>query len=74
MGYILEFRDEMEKEELIQKLHDAKKAVCEALDAMEDADTMQERGRYRGNMGYRRDMRMRDDMDDMEYRRGRYGR
>ena len=75
MGYILEFRDEMEKEELVQKLHAAKKAVCEAMDAVEDADTMQERGRYRGS-NYRdrsRGMRMRDDMDDMEYRNGRYG-
>lgn len=77
MGYILEFRDEMEKEELMQKLHAAKKAVCDAMEAMEDADAMQERGRYR--MGYRdrmdtrRGMRMRDDMDDMEYRNGRYG-
>lgn len=77
MGYILEFRDEMEKEELMQKLHTAKKAVCDAMEAMEDADTMKERGRYR--MGYRdrmenrRGMRMRDDMDDMDYRNGRYG-
>lgn len=77
MGYILEFRDEMEKEELMQKLHEAKKAVCDAMEAMEDADTMKERGRYR--MGYRdrmenrRGMRMRDDMDDMDYRNGRYG-
>ena len=45
MGYILEFRDEMEKEELMQKLHTAKKAVCDAMEAMEDVDTMQERGR-----------------------------
>ena len=78
MGYILEFRNEMEKEELLTKLHKAKKAVCDVLEMMEDVDGgMQERGRYRmGNyrdgMNYRRDMRMRDE-DDMEWRNGRYG-
>lgn len=78
MGYVLEFRDEHEKEDLIEKMHKAKKAVCDALEAMEDADSMKERGRYRGNyrndMGYRRSARMRDDWDDdMYYRHGRYG-
>lgn len=76
MGYVIEFRNESEKEDMIQKLHKAKKAVCEALEAMEDADnSMSERGRYRGgnyrdDMDYRRNVSMRD--DDMDYRRGRY--
>ena len=58
---------------MLTKLHKAKKAVCDVLDMMEEADGgMQERGRYRGN--YRGDMRMREDMDDMEWRNSRYGR
>lgn len=76
MGYILEFRDETDKQELMTKLRKAKKAVCEALEAMEDAEEnsqMQERGNYRGNY---RGARMRDERmmreDDMEYRNGRY--
>lgn len=73
MGYILEFRDEMEKEELLEKLHKAKKAVCDVLDMMEEADGgMHERGRYRGS--YRGNMRMREDMEDMDWRNSRYGR
>lgn len=84
MGYILEFRDETDKQELMTKLRKAKKAVCEALEAMEDAEEapqMQERGHYHDGMGYRgarmRDDRMmrdeRMDRDEVEYRRGRYG-
>lgn len=54
MGYILEFRGEDEKNELIEKMHEAKKAVCEVMEMLEGADTMNERGNYRSSMGYRR--------------------
>jgi hypothetical protein len=51
------------------------------MEDAEEASQMQERGNYRGGMGYRgarmRDDRMmrdeRMDRDDVEYRRGRYG-
>ena len=62
MGYVLEFRDEQEYDNVVEKMHKAKKAVCDAWEALEDADSLKERNRYRGGM-YR---------DDMGYRRGRY--
>lgn len=62
MGYILEFRGEDEKNELIEKMHEAKEAVCEVMEMLEGADTMNERGEYRGGM-YRR---------GGSYRRGMY--
>lgn len=63
MNYI-EFR-EHDHEELVEKLHKAKKAICEAWEAIERSGSYNERGgRYRmgegGNMGYR--MSRRDDM------------
>ena len=80
MAYIMEFRDESEKDELIVKMHKAKNAIKDACEALEEADSnnMQERGRYRGgnyrnNMGYRRGGRYRDDWDEMDYRNSRYG-
>ena len=86
-GYILEFRDETEKKEVLEKLYKAKDEICAAIECLEDADQeeegqMQERrrrmnrrdGMSRG-MGYRAG-RMRDERmmpeDEMEYRRGRY--
>lgn len=54
MGYILEFRGEDEKNELIEKMHEVKDAVCETLEMLEGADTMSERGMYRNGMSYRR--------------------
>lgn len=57
MAYVLEFRDEQELDDVMEKMHKAKKAVCEAMEAMEEADganTMSERGRYRNGMSYRR--------------------
>lgn len=79
-GYILEFRDEVEKEKVLDKLYKAKEAVCEAIECLEEADEesaqaeskMSERrhrmSRRSGRM--RDDRRMRD--EDMEYRNGRY--
>ena len=89
MEYILEFRDESQLENVLEKMKKAKKAIMEACQALEEADsnTMNERGRYRdgmtrGNRGtssYRRG-RYRDEMDDMDMdrdmmdvRRSRYG-
>lgn len=80
MAYIMEFRDESEKDELIEKMHKAKNAIMDACEALEEADSnnMHERGRYRGgnyrnNMSYRRGGRYRDDWDEMDYRNSRYG-
>lgn len=60
-GYILSFRDEESREELVEKMHKAKKAICEAVDALEEAEEedggrYNERDyspRYRGGMRYR---------------------
>lgn len=78
MAYVLEFRDEQELDNVMEKMHKAKKAVCEAMEAMEQADggnTMSERGMYRNGMSYRRG-RYREafrDGNDMEGRgEGRY--
>lgn len=83
MGYILEFKDDFEKQEVIDKLYKLKEDICEICEMLEDADgeesQMQERGRMmrRGGMR-RRDMgRMREERmmrdEGMEYRNGRYG-
>jgi hypothetical protein len=67
MGFIMEFKDEDHYSELVSKMHKAKKAVCEAFEAIEKADntSMSERdGHYRD--GYR-GASYRDD-----YRRGAY--
>ena len=73
-GYVLEFRED-DFEEVVEKMHKAKKAVCEAFEALEQAGD--ESGyNERGNMHYRRGMNRRDDWEDerMEMRRGRSGR
>lgn len=74
-GYVLEFK-ESDYEEVVEKMHKAKKAVCEAFEALEQAGS--ESGySERGNMGYRRGMSRRDDWEDegrMDERRGRGGR
>ena len=72
MGYILEFRDEQEYDNVVEKMHRAKKAVCDAWEALEDADNMKERNRYRGGMmrrGHYRDYdgRYRDEFDRYNY-------
>ncbi len=58
MSYILEFRDETEHDELLNKLNKAKKALSEVCEMMEEAEvgenTMSERGMYRDEMNYRR--------------------
>lgn len=83
-GYILEFRDEVEKEKVLDKLYKAKEAVCDAIECLEQADEesgesqMSERRHRmsrRDGMS-RRGGRMRDERmmrdEDMEYRGGRY--
>lgn len=72
MGYILEFRDEQEYDDVVEKMHRAKKAVCDAWEALEEADNMKERNRYRGGMmrrGRYRDYegRYRDEYDRYNY-------
>lgn len=85
MGYILEFKDEFDKKEVLEKLHNMKEDLCEICEMLEDADTeegqMQERGRMmrrgtmrRRGMGRMRDERMmRGDMGETDYRDSRYG-
>lgn len=84
MGYILEFRDEEQYGELMSKMHKAKKAICEAFDAMEEADgdsEMGERRSYGGRGNYRdyrdrgyRDHGYRYDDERMDMRRDSRGR
>lgn len=68
MGYVLEFRDEHELDNVMEKMAKAKKSLMEACEALEEADGMKERNRYRNGM-YRNHYR--DDWD-MDYRGGRY--
>jgi len=79
-GYILEFRDETEKQEVLDKLYKAKEEICAAIECLEDADQEEgqmheRRHRMSRGMGYRGG-RMRDERmmreDEMEYRNGRY--
>ena len=87
-GFIIEFRDEEQYSDLMGKLHKAKKAICEAYDAMHEADEGQEMNERRGMMrrsrydgyrhddyrhgGYRREYD--DDDDEMAMRRDGRGR
>lgn len=54
-GYIVEFRDEMEKSELVEKAQNAKDAVCELWDEMAkkmpELHQVQERHNYYRNGG-----------------------
>ena len=80
MGYILEFKDDFEKQEVIDKLYKLKEDICEICEMLEDADPEREEGQMneRGRMGYRggrmRDERMMRSGEGMNYRRGRNGR
>lgn len=65
--YMMETRDDMSKEEILEYAYEIKDVACKIIESIEGGE-MQERNRYRGGMGYRN--RYRD--DDMEYRRGRY--
>lgn len=54
MGYIVEaYREDTEK--VMRKLHEAKMAICEAMEALEDEedDELHERRNYRGRMSRR---------------------
>lgn len=88
-GFIIEFRDEEQYSDLMGKLHKAKKAICEAYDAMHDADESSEMSERRGMMrrsrydgyrdrrdGYRHSGYRHDydDDDEMEMRRDGRGR
>lgn len=79
MGYILEFKDDFEKQEVIDKLYKLKEDICDICEMLEDADPEgeEEQMNERGRMS-RRGARMRDERmmrgDGMSYRRGRNGR
>lgn len=68
MGRMMMYRDDYDKQEMLEYAHEIKKAACKLIEALEDGEQMSERGRYRDNM---RRMRMRDDWD--ESRDSRYG-
>lgn len=75
MGYIVEYRDESHYEDVMEKMRKAKKAVCDAWEALSDMDgeSMQERsyGSYRGG-GRAMYRGGREEMDDdMSMRRSR---
>lgn len=76
MGYIVEYRDESQHEEVMEKMRKAKKAVCEAWDALSEAEEggMQQRsyGGYRG--GGRGMYREYDEDEQMNMRRSRDSR
>ena len=78
MGYILEFKDDFEKQEVIDKLYKLKEDICEICEMLEDADPeneeeqMSERRRMSRRGGRMRDERMM--REGMSYRRGRNGR
>ena len=86
MGYILEFKDEFDKEKMLEKLYNMKEDLCEICEMLEDADPegdeeqMSERSRMSrrdgmSNRGGRmRDERMMRSGEGMNYRRGRNGR
>lgn len=61
MGYIVEsYREDSEK--IMRKLHEAKMAICEAMEALgEDMGEYEERRNYRGN--YRMNRRHSDRYD-----------
>ena len=68
MGRTIMYRDDFDKEELLEHAYKMKEIACAMIESLE-SEEMSERNRYRDGMGYRRGMRMRDEMD---YRRGRY--
>ena len=60
MGYILEFRDEEQYSEVMEKAHEAKDALCDLCEALESAgedngmgenETEYRGGNYRNGMG-----------------------
>ena len=65
--YIMETRDDMSAEEILEYAYEIKDVACKIIESIEGGE-MQERNRYRGGMSNR--TRYRD--DEMEYRRGRY--
>jgi hypothetical protein len=80
MGYILEFKDDFEKQEVIDKLYKLKEDICDICEMLEDADPegeeeqMNERGRMSRRGARMRDERMMRSGEGMNYRRGRNGR
>ena len=75
MGYMLDFRDDMSKEDIIKKLHKANEALCDAIEALEGADS--EKYNERSGDYYNDGYYHRDGMTDerrMSMRRMRDGR
>ena len=63
MGRTMMYRDDFDKQDMLEYAYEIKKTACKIIEALEDDEEMQKRTRYR-DMHYRG--------DDMDYRRGRY--
>lgn len=65
-GYILEFKDEFDKKEVLEKLHQMKEDLCDICEMLEDADMegdpMEEQMSERNRMSRRDGMSNRDGM------------
>ena len=78
MGYIVEYKEE-EYNEVIEKVKQAKKLICEAMDMLEE-NSLEERGSYRGGSyrsggGYREGSYRDEEYDEgMNMRRSRNSR
>jgi hypothetical protein len=79
MGYILEFRDEEQYADVMEKAYEAKEALCDLCEALENAGEdkgmSESETEYRGGM-YRRGGSYRDGGNyrgGMRRRSGRYG-
>lgn len=68
MGYILEFRDEEQYSEVMEKAHEAKEALCDLCDALESAG--EDSGMGENETEYRGGMNRRSGMGN--YRGGNY--
>lgn len=64
------YRDDFDKQQLLDHAYEMKKIACKIIDMLEGDDEMSERNRYRDNMSYRRGMRMRDDWNERDSRYG----
>lgn len=74
MGYIVEYRDESHYDGVMEKMRKAKKAVCDAWEALSEMDgEVQERnyGSYRGGGRSMYRVGREETDDDMSMRRGR---
>ena len=70
MGRTIMYRDDFDKNELLDNAYKMKDIACEMIEALEGEDEMKERNRYRDGMSYRRGTRMRDEWRERDSRYG----